>query len=163
MNPKQKRFCEHYAQTLNATKSAEFAGYAKNSARQQGARLLSDVNIKAEIAQMIGAATARAEISLDWVLAELKSIVAANFANYCKWSNKTVDVTPSASLSQELLAAVEYVSLSTDKSGMPIVRVKTHSKLQAAGLILKLYELSETEARLDQIEEKLRAIQAKNG
>lgn len=45
LNLKQKRFADNYLITLNATDSAEKAGYSKKTAKQQGTRLLSHVII----------------------------------------------------------------------------------------------------------------------
>jgi len=100
-------------------------------------------------------ATARAEISLDWVLAELKTIVSANMHNFCSWGKKEVELTPSADLAPELLAAVESVGETQDKAGRVLVKIKLHSKLQAINAILKLYELTEFDARLAALEEKM--------
>lgn len=48
LKPKQIRFCEYYvALGGNATKAAIAAGYSEKSARQQGSRLLTNVDIVA--------------------------------------------------------------------------------------------------------------------
>lgn len=53
LSSKQKVFAESYLRSWNATQAALDAGYAENSARQQGSRLLSNANIKAEIEQRL--------------------------------------------------------------------------------------------------------------
>lgn len=73
-----------------------------------------------------------------------------------------VKLTPSADLAPELLAAVESVGETQDKAGRVLVKIRLHSKLQAINAILRLYEISETEARLTELEEKLRELQAAN-
>lgn len=45
LNEKQKRFCEEYLVDLNATQAAMRAGYSKNTANEQGARLLANVSV----------------------------------------------------------------------------------------------------------------------
>ena len=47
LNDQQIAFCEHYVVSLNATQAAIDAGYSEKTARQQGSRLLTNVNIKA--------------------------------------------------------------------------------------------------------------------
>jgi len=42
----QKRFADYYLETGNATESAKRAGYSKKTARSQGQRLLTNVDIK---------------------------------------------------------------------------------------------------------------------
>ncbi len=49
MTDKQRRFIEEYAVDFNATAAAIRAGYSEKTARSQGARLLTDVDIKAAI------------------------------------------------------------------------------------------------------------------
>lgn len=49
MTAKQKRFCEEFVKTGNATQSAIKAGYSEKSANEQGARLLAKVSIKSYI------------------------------------------------------------------------------------------------------------------
>ena len=46
---RQKEFIRHYIQTKNATKAAILAGYSERTASQAGSRLLTKVNVKAEI------------------------------------------------------------------------------------------------------------------
>lgn len=45
MNEKQKRFAENYATNPNATEAAKAAGYSEKTARSQGQRLLTNVDI----------------------------------------------------------------------------------------------------------------------
>lgn len=49
MTAKQKRFCEEFVKTGNATQSAINAGYSEKTANEQGARLLTKVSIKSYI------------------------------------------------------------------------------------------------------------------
>ena len=46
MSEMQKRFADYYLETGNATESAKRAGYSKKTARSQGQRLLTNVDIK---------------------------------------------------------------------------------------------------------------------
>jgi phage terminase small subunit len=49
LSPKRKMFVEAYLKTFNATQAALDAGYSPKTARSQGARLLTFVDIAAEI------------------------------------------------------------------------------------------------------------------
>ena len=49
MTAKQKRFCEEFVKTGNATQSTINAGYSEKTANEQGARLLTKVSIKSYI------------------------------------------------------------------------------------------------------------------
>ena len=50
-SPRQEQFVAEYLVDLNATQASIRAGYSEKTARQQGARLLSNVYIQAAIAQ----------------------------------------------------------------------------------------------------------------
>ncbi len=46
LNERQRRFCEIYAADPNAAEAAKAAGYSERTARAQGARLLTNVDIQ---------------------------------------------------------------------------------------------------------------------
>ncbi len=52
--PKRAAFVKEYLFDLNATRAAIRAGYSERTARQQGAALLSKVDIAAEVARALG-------------------------------------------------------------------------------------------------------------
>lgn len=62
MTERQRRFCEHYAECSNAAEAARRAGYAQNTARSQGQRLLTKDDIQAYIKEL-QEATATVRIS----------------------------------------------------------------------------------------------------
>lgn len=51
LTPKQKLFCQEYLKDFNATQAAIKAGYSKKTARSQGQRLLTIVDIQNYIAE----------------------------------------------------------------------------------------------------------------
>ena len=51
MSKKKKKFCDYYIESGNATQSAIRAGYSERTARSQGQRLLTCVDIKQYIEQ----------------------------------------------------------------------------------------------------------------
>lgn len=55
----------------NATKAAIAAGYSEKTARQQGARLLSDVAISGAIAKRSAEAVASAQLSTEEIMADI--------------------------------------------------------------------------------------------
>lgn len=74
LTPKQQRFVAEYLVDLNATKAAERAGYSAKTARQQGARLLSNAAIADSVARGKRASFERVEVKADDVLRELLRI-----------------------------------------------------------------------------------------
>src|SRR6266404_5870121 len=63
--PRAERFVAEYLISLNATAAAKKAGYSARTARQQGARLLTNVSIAAAIQAGQAAALERAKLKLD--------------------------------------------------------------------------------------------------
>lgn len=54
MTEKQRKFCENYVKTGNATQSAIAAGYSENSARSTASDLLHDDDILEHLAELTG-------------------------------------------------------------------------------------------------------------
>ena len=52
MNERQKRFAEAYAANPNATEAAKAAGYSDKTARSQGQRLLTNVDVQKYIKEL---------------------------------------------------------------------------------------------------------------
>ena len=52
MNEKQRRFAEAYAANPNATEAAKAAGYSGKTARSQGQRLLTNVDVQKHIKEL---------------------------------------------------------------------------------------------------------------
>lgn len=71
LNPQQKRFVEEYLIDLNATQAAIRAGYSKKTAKAQGSRLLTHVDVVAAVTSAQKARTARTEVNQDYVVTGL--------------------------------------------------------------------------------------------
>lgn len=72
---KQQAFIDEFAVDRNATQAAIRAGYSKKTATEQGARLLTKVHIYTAINERLKDREKRTEITVDYVLTNLKSIV----------------------------------------------------------------------------------------
>jgi len=153
ITPKQEKFCQQYALCRNATQAAIIAGYASGSARQQAARLMSKVNIKTRIGELLADSAQKAEVELIEVMKELKNILSANMSDFADWTKKTVTLKAKSELSQDLIAAVESIGEARAADGTRLLKIRLHSKLRAAELLIKLHEISETETRLAKLEE----------
>jgi phage terminase small subunit len=67
-------FIDAYLKEPNATKAAIIAGYSEKTAKQQGSRLLTQVDIVAEMERIKQKVTASSEISAEWILTSLKNV-----------------------------------------------------------------------------------------
>ena len=74
LTPKQQRFVDEYLVDLNATQAAIRAGYSAKTAGSIGQRLLTKVEIQAELAAAMAARGERTEITQDAVLKDLLEI-----------------------------------------------------------------------------------------
>ncbi len=68
MTPKQQRFVTEYLVDLNATQAAIRAGYSEKTARSQGQRLLTNVDIAMAIEAGQAKRSERTEVTQDYVL-----------------------------------------------------------------------------------------------
>lgn len=68
---KQQRFIDEYLIDFNATQAAIRAGYSEDTAKQQGSRLLTNVDVRAAIDTAIRERSSRALLSQDAVLCGL--------------------------------------------------------------------------------------------
>jgi phage terminase small subunit len=82
LTPRQERFVREYLIDLNATQAAVRAGYSTRTARQIGARLLTNVDIVAAVAKAKQARATRLGITADQVLRELARIGFSNVDHY---------------------------------------------------------------------------------
>ncbi len=75
LTSKQQRFVAEYLVDLNATQAAIRAGYSERTARSQGQRMLTNVDIQEALTVALEQRSQRTEIGQDWVVACLVEIV----------------------------------------------------------------------------------------
>lgn len=75
MNAKQKRFCEEYLIDCNATQAAIRAGYSAKTAKEQGVRLLTNVNLRTYIDQHLEEIRSEKTADAQEVLEYLTSVM----------------------------------------------------------------------------------------
>lgn len=73
---KKAAFCREYVKDYNAAQAYIRAGYAKRGARQGAGRLLTRVDVKAEIARLEKELRKKHELTREWVIAKLQENVA---------------------------------------------------------------------------------------
>ena len=74
LTDKQEKFCQEYLVDLNATQAAIRAGYSEATARSQGQRLLTNVDIQARISELNKSRLEATGISQKRVLEEYAKI-----------------------------------------------------------------------------------------
>jgi len=74
MTPKQQRFVREYLTDFNATRAAIRAGYSPKGASVQGARLLANAKVQAEVEQLAKCKDDELGLSNDRILHKLAQI-----------------------------------------------------------------------------------------
>jgi phage terminase small subunit len=146
--PRRSMFPKEFLVDLNATKAAKRCGYSKKTARQAGARLLSNVNIKKAIRKLMEKRSDRLEISRDEWLSELWLIGRSDLANHIEINDDTgairakrLDEMP-PNTSRALESITEIRTIHEDSKGEQSiinerVTFKLHSKIEALKTIGK--------------------------
>ena len=108
---RQQLFVAEYLIDLNATKSAEIAGYSAKTAASAGHRLLRNVEVSAAIAAEQAERFQRLRIAADGVISEIAKIGFANMLDYIRITDEGSAVVDLSGLTAELAAAIGEVTI----------------------------------------------------
>lgn len=105
LKDKEYLFANYYLgeANLNATEAAKLAGYSKNTARQQGSRMLTNVNIKKYIQSKTTDILAEMGVSQEKILRELVSLA---FTDVSDFLNDDYSLKPLNEIPKEKTRAV---------------------------------------------------------
>ena len=136
LSPKRERFCQEYIIDLNGKQAAIRSGYSEVSAEVTASRLLSDVKVKARIAQLMAERAKRCEVKQDDVIVELKHLGFSDMRNLAEWNSVLVKLKDSSEISDADAACVESVSQTVSKDGGSL-SIKLHSKTKSLELLAR--------------------------
>lgn len=106
ITPKKQLFIEAYLTNPNATRAAIAAGYSEKTARSQGQRLLTDVDIQ----RAVGKRLEQAVMSANEVLTELTAIATADWQDFVEIKHdKEGRVIDAVLILKDKLKALELV------------------------------------------------------
>jgi phage terminase small subunit len=135
MLDQHKRFADKYFETLNASLSAEYAGFAADSSKQEGWRLLQRDDVQEYISRLQTSLAEKTGISQQKVLQEIAKIAFSDIRKYYQDDN---NLKPICDLDDNEAAALASVkSYEETMPGTDIVvgfnkEIKMYDKL--AGL-----------------------------
>jgi phage terminase small subunit len=144
LTPKQQRFVTEYLIDLNATQAAIRCGYSEATAKSQGSRLLTNADVAAAIAAGQAQRFARAELTADRVLEELRRLA---FADIRTLFDEAGNWKPIASLTAEEAAQIEQFEVIIKNASAgdghldTIHKIKRTDKLKALELLAKHFAL----------------------
>jgi phage terminase small subunit len=136
LSPKRERFCQEYIIDLNGKQAAIRSGYSKKSAEVTASRLLSDVNVKARIAQLMAERAKRCEVKQDDIIVELKRLGFSDMRKLAEWNSVLVKLKDSSEISDDEAACVESVSQTISKDGGSL-SIKLYSKTKSLELLAR--------------------------
>ena len=108
---KQQRFIEEYPINFNGTQAAIRAKFSKKTAAQQATRLLKNVHIQAAIQKRVGKLTAKADVTVERILAELSKIGFANLGDYFRISKEGEPFIDLSKITEEQSAALQEITV----------------------------------------------------
>ena len=140
-------FVREYLIDRNATQAAIRAGYSPKTAKQQGSRLLTDVDVAAQVAAATAKTFDRLEVTKERITRELAKIAFSDPRHYLTWGpeeKKVVDplsglvigktsgvsLKPSAEIDDDAAGAISEIG--ETQSGL---KLKLHSKEAALKLL----------------------------
>lgn len=133
MLDQHQRFADKYFETLNAAESARYAGFAEDTAKQEGWRLLERDDINEYLSKLRLELSEKTGISQQKVLNEIAKIAFSDIRNYYKGDDQLKAITD---LDDNEAAALSSVKMYEEYSqGEPIginKEIKMYDKL--AGL-----------------------------
>lgn len=161
MNPKHQRFVAEFLKDLNATQAAIRCGYSEKTAKQQGARLLTNADIAAAVSKGQEKQLVKAEITAERVLEELARIafVSAEELYNADGSVKLIDkmsVAARAAITQ--LSILKKNVTAGDGQMDTVLNVRLADKLKALELLAKRFGLVKEQVEvtgLDDLVERL--------
>ena len=119
LTPKQSAFIDEYTIDKNAAAAAVRAGYSQKTVAQLASRLLTNVNIQAEVNKRLAKLSDNAQITAEYVLNGFKSV-----AERCM-ADETFDQA-GANKSLEMLG--KYLRLFTDNVNVKMDAVIEHKQ-----------------------------------
>ena len=122
--------------SLNATQAAIRAKYSEKTAKEQGARLLTNVHVSAAIEKAMEKRSKKTEITQERVVVELARIAFGDLRGVVTWGPSGVAFKNSAEISDDDAAAISEVSETVTKEG-GTQRIKRHDKVKALELLGK--------------------------
>lgn len=141
LTPKQKRFCEEYVIDFNGAQAAIRAGFSKNAAKEQAARLLTKANITEYVKILQTKLQERSQITADMVINELAKCGFSNIQDFIERGNSTVDLSE---VDARKAAAVSSVKVTNKTYGSgedttveQQVEFKLYDKVSALNLLGK--------------------------
>ena len=125
--PKQRLFIETYLIHKNATKAAIAAGFSERSANNQGARLMANDALRAEIEARLASTLDRYAVTSERILRELAKIAFANIGDFITVEEGGGAIVDFGTATREQMASLKSIEIderTIDGAAAGVRRVK---------------------------------------
>ena len=157
LSARRAAFLREYLISRNATQAAVKAGYSENTARQQGQRLLTNVDIREAIRQEDERALAAARVTREGIIGELARVGFFDLRKAAQWGKGGIELKESDELDADTSAAIQSVESKPVEFGTQL-KIKAHDKLGALKELAKIAGLyPDTKADKDATDEEAKA------
>lgn len=147
LNAKQKRFCNEYLVDHNATQAAIRAGYSRPTAKSQGSRLLTNVDVKAFLVSQVKKVEQKLEISAERTMLELARIAYGDARQFYDDKGNLIPIHLLSDDAAATLAGVEveevFGTKRRDAQTGILKKIKRYDKLPALNMLAKHFKIFE--------------------
>src|SRR5262245_52445518 len=144
-NARHEAFAQALAGGKTAAQAYVLAGYKPNDGN--AARLRANDRVTARVAEILGKAAARVEVSISDIMEELRRIGFSDIRRAVKWHGSLIqEVVSSSELDSDTAAAIAEIS-SSPTGGL---RIKFHNKKEALVALAALKRATEEGTAADQ-------------
>ena len=144
LRPKQQDFVDAYLTNPNATQAAIKAGYSAKTARSQGQRLLTNVDIQAAIEKARKAAAESARTDATRVLEETAAVAFSDMGKILDFSGSTLRLRPANEIPEAARRSIASIKVKRYTEGKgeeareaEILECRLWNKMDALGKLMK--------------------------
>lgn len=144
MDARRKKFIDEYLVDLNGTQAVIRAGYSEKGASVQGARLLANASIRAEIEKRKAELSQRTLITAERVVGRLAEIGFADMADFMQVTEDGDAVLDMSALTPAQTAAIQEITTEVYMDGkgdqaerVKKTKIKLHPPIPALQLLGK--------------------------
>lgn len=136
LTPKQELFCREYLKDLNATQAAIRAGYSEKTAKEQAARLLTNVNVQTFVAELKAARVEQTGIDAAYVLRRLTEIDQMDVADILLANGEVKPIHEWPKVWRTTLSGIDVTEMAGDSAGL-LKKIKWPDKVKNLELLGK--------------------------
>lgn len=147
LSEQQRKFCNEYVKSGNATSAAKSAGYSIKTANEQGSQLLRKPLVAAEIARLTGRTEKKSQLTAERVIQELSNLAFFDPASMYDEDGKLLKVKDMPEATRRAIAGIEEDLVKGTK-----LRISSKlGSLELAAKILQLVKQEQTQQTAVQI------------